>query len=88
MALREPPLLTQEGDDNDSILRPGAGNDAWIAVGPVALCIHQTSEGVIVDAWPNHNEAASDILGTMAITFEDAINEGGIACNVEHPETP
>ena len=84
---KRPEPLRFEGD-NDYILEAKTGKDVWIGIGPISVCVHVTDEGVVVDFWPNHNEADAPFsLASAYAFFQEAEEAGGTPCDTAHPET-
>jgi hypothetical protein len=58
---------------------------AWLTVKNIAIRIHETDEGVIVDLYPNGYETNNPLTSTIAF-FTDAENEIQDAIKLERQE--
>lgn len=63
-------VLEQEAE-SDYLLKHDADN-VWITVNNISVYVRRTDEGVVVDLYPLHNEAADPALASTYAFFSEA----------------
>lgn len=72
MRKRPLPLIPDEEGDNDYRLADeSTGADVWIKIGPIAVCIHRSDEGVICDMWSDPMLRDDEPIATCYAYFSE-----------------